>query len=165
MELRIASDQFGNRPWKICHHRQRSACVARTLADFAGELIAPTHHGVDEPLLPPEYPAQRGNLYLQVVVFHDPARPGAADKFLLTENGAARLDQRDEQVEGAAAEIHFRTVGEKFTAQRKDRETTELEARGFSGLQSHGMRIEKAYSGIEEKPGNLQRQSNETSCC
>ena len=73
------------------------------------EIIAPSYHGDDvtiAALAVAEGPAQGADLNLQVRLFDECLRPGASDQFVLADHLTGALDQKGENVEGAAAEPH-----------------------------------------------------------
>jgi hypothetical protein len=73
----------------------------------------------------------------KIALFDDPARPDAADQLVLPDHHSVRLDQRHQQIKGAAAESYRPAVGENFAAMRQDPETAELDARRRFGQGIH----------------------------
>jgi hypothetical protein len=88
------------------------------LADLAGELVALPGHRLDQVAVRTEGLAQRPNLALQPVFLDDPARPDPAQQLILTEDSPRRLEQRHQQVEGAAAEPYRPALREQLAAMR-----------------------------------------------
>jgi hypothetical protein len=62
------------------------------------EPITVTRHSGDHAL--PQQLAQRGDLHLQVVLLHHQPGPDEVEQFVLGDDTAATLDERDQEVEG-----------------------------------------------------------------
>ena len=142
-ELGVAADQFGNRRGQV---RRRQATAAsgrrgRGRVDLAGELVAAPGYGAHQVAVAGERLAQRRDLHLQVVLFDDPAGPDAAHQLVLAQDRAARVDQRDEHVEGAPAQLERDAVCEQFAALPQQPETAELDDRRRIGTLIHGQRL------------------------
>ena len=78
---------------------------------------------------------------MQIVLLDDPTRPDPADQIGLADDRPVGLDERDEHIESAPAELYRPTVGENFAALRQDSETAELEARWRFGYWIHGRQL------------------------
>ena len=87
-------------------------------ADLGGELVASPGHRLDQVAARPEGLAQTRNLALQPVFLDDPARPDLAQQLVLADHNPWRLDQRQQQVEGAAAEPYRAAFVEQLAAMR-----------------------------------------------
>src|SRR3989441_9526764 len=74
--------------------------------------------------------AQRGDLGLEVVFLDDAIRPHAPHQPVLVDNGAARVDQRDQRVEGSPAQLDGPAVDEQLTPMTDNLESTELQRGG-----------------------------------
>ena len=142
----VAPDQLGDRLRQIgCRHarsgRDHDCAWADTLlrarrldADLAGELVTASGDRPDQFPLRPEGRAQRRNLRLKGVLLHDPVRPDARHQRVFADDGATRLDQRHQHVEGTAAQLQRLAVGKQLPAMRQHLETTEGQAcRWFGG--------------------------------
>src|SRR3989441_443332 len=101
-----------------------------SVADVARELIPASRDGSDEITIGAEDLAQRGDLGLEVVFLDDAVRPHAPHQPVLVDNGAARVDQRDQRVEGSPAQLDGPAVDEQLTPMTDNLESTELQRGG-----------------------------------
>src|SRR2546422_2406695 len=85
--------------------------------------------GSDEITIGAEDLAQRGDLGLEVVFLDDAVRPHAPHQPVLVDNGAARVDQRDQRVEGSPAQLDGPAVDEQLAPMTDNLESTELQKR------------------------------------
>ena len=89
------------------------------------EIVAPADNGDDvtiAALTVAERSAQGTDLNLQVGLFDDGLRPDASYQFFLADHLAGALDQKDENVEGAAAEPHRPVALKQKPLLRKEQE-------------------------------------------
>jgi hypothetical protein len=111
-QLVIPADQLGNRLRQVGGRRHNRFCTGvpysalRQKSDIAGKLIASSGDRSDQVSMIPKGGAQRRNLHLQIVLLYHLARPDAGDQRVLAEDGTACLDQRDQHIEGAPAELN-----------------------------------------------------------
>ena len=99
------------------------------LADFASKLVASPSDRLDQVAVRSEGLAQGRHLALEPVFLDDPAWPGSAQQLVLADHRPWRLNQRQQQVEGAAAEPCRLAVGEQLPAMRQDAEAAEFDDR------------------------------------
>src|SRR6516164_2675872 len=99
------------------------------LADLAGELVTSPGNRPDQLAVRAKGFAQCGNLALQPVFFDDPVRPDPAQQLVLTNHSPWGLNQRQQQVEGTAAESHRPALDEQLAATRRDAEAAKFDDR------------------------------------
>ena len=139
----LSADQFGYALGEIGRRAGRGGNGQRRrhllraearleLADLAGELIALPGNRLDQLAVRPEGLAQRRNLVLQPVF-----RPDPAQQLVLADHSPRRLEQRQQQVEGASAEPYRLAFGEELAAMRQDAEVAELDDRRRVGRAKH----------------------------
>jgi hypothetical protein len=104
-------------------------------------LIAAPGDCADERALRPEGGAQGCNLGCQTIFLDDPARPHAGHQRVFADDGSARLDQRHQNIEGAAAELDRSAVSKQLAVFRQHSETTERHAQRRVGSGIHRMRL------------------------
>jgi hypothetical protein len=73
--------------------------------------------------------SQRHDLHGQVVILDDPARPDAVDQFLFRDQQSAALDQRQQKVKGARAQLDRLAVREQFALAHQDTKPAEFNDR------------------------------------
>src|SRR2546422_4028524 len=118
--------------------------------------------GSDEITIGAEDLAQRGDLGLEVVFLDDAIRPHAPHQPVLVDDGAARVDQRDQRVEGSPAQLDGPAVDEQLTPMTDNLESTELQ-RGGRMRRIHGPQLYPACQGssgrISPRRGHQPRQA------
>ena len=77
----------------------------------------------------PEDLAQRRDLHLQVVLLDDESRPHRREQFVLGDERAGAVDERDEQIERARTERDGRAVSEQEALAGTQLEPAETAAR------------------------------------
>ena len=78
---------------------------------------------------------------LQPVFLDDPARPDPAQQLVLADHSPWRLDQRQQQVEGASAEPYRPAFGEQLAAMRQDAEVAKFDDRRRVRQANHGWQL------------------------
>ena len=82
------------------------------------EAIAAPRYGGERAL--PDDLAQRGDLYLQVVLLHDEPRPYGGEEIILRDQRAGTIHERDQQIE-RAHRCDRRTVGTRSLGRNSKR--------------------------------------------
>ena len=116
-------------------HRQIRARARRRANVRAGthdvqrreQLITVSGNGSQQLAIGPQRLAHRRDLHQQIVLLHHAPRPDAGDQLVLAEDRPVGLHQRQQHVEGAAAQLDGDTVGEQLAAMRMQLEAGELE--------------------------------------
>ena len=112
-EFDLSTDQFRHRLRKVRHPRgRRTSGRGSRRADFARELIAASGHRPDEVAIGAKELSEHGDLSRQVVFLDDPVRPHAAHELVLTEDLAASVDEGQQRIERATAELDRSTIGQ-----------------------------------------------------
>src|SRR6185295_13954731 len=113
LDVLLAADDPRHRERQVVlrGRERRSRPGPRWLLDAyrRDEIVAPTDNGGDvtmAALTVAERSAQGTDLDLQVGLFDEGLRPDARDQFVLADHLAGALDQKGQNVEGAAAEPH-----------------------------------------------------------
>ena len=142
--------QVGQRRRRARAHGRRSGASPSAGAAAAGAAVtAPRRAGHREAIaaardrrdrLRPEHLAQREHLHLQVVVLDDAAGPDEIEQLGARHRALAPLDQREQQIERASAELGRLAVDEQLPLGRQQREPVEAQRRGVVG--GHGGRSE-----------------------
>jgi hypothetical protein len=104
-----------------------NAC--RDLTDLASKLVASPCNCLDQVAVRSKGLAERPNLALEPVFLDDPAWPGSAQQLALADHRPWRLNQHQQQVEGASAEPYRPAVGQQLPAMRQDAEVAEFDNR------------------------------------
>ena len=110
-------------------------------------MVASPGNRPDQLAVRPEGFAQRGNLALQPVFLDDPARPDPAQQLVLADHSPRRLDQRQQQVEGASAEPYRPAFGEQLAAMRQDAEVAKFDDRRRVRRASHAAIVNHVTAG------------------
>ena len=106
-------------------------------AGFGGELVAPSAHGADQAALRAESGAQRRNLSLKVILLDNPVGPDARHQRILADDPATRLDQCDQHIKRAPAELERAAIREQLAAVRQYLEATERDVGQWFGSRIH----------------------------
>jgi hypothetical protein len=125
--------------WTIWRRR----CVIH--AQHAGKSIPAAKFRMDDIAVCPQRFAQHRDLKLEITFRHDDARPDPAHELLFGDERAVGLQQDQQEIEGARAEIDGNALGEQLPAAQQDTETAEFESlagvcqvRGVSALPNRG---------------------------
>jgi hypothetical protein len=120
-EFLLAADQFGNRLRYVGqrqdrrgrrHRRAEGRVRARgEYADFTGELVAASDDGADQLLVGTERLAQCPNLGVKIILLDNPVRPDPRHQYVFADDGPRRLDQHQQHIQRAAAELDRPVVG------------------------------------------------------
>ena len=81
-----------------------------------GKAVPATGNGDDGAV--PEQLAQRPDVHFEVVLGHHHVGPDAVQQFVLADHAVALLDQGEQQVEGARAELDGRVIGQQLALRR-----------------------------------------------
>ena len=95
--------------------------------DVADELVAAPGDGANEPPIGAEDLPQHRDLNLEVVLLDDAVGPDPTHELVLAEDRPAPVDQDQEGVERASAELDGTTIDEELAAVRNDPEAAEFE--------------------------------------
>ena len=88
--------------------------------DVQGKDIAAARDGLDDLAVVAQNLSQGRHLDPQVAFVDHGRRPDAAHDLIFCDEGAAGLQQHDQKVEGAAAELDGLAIGEQLAGARKD---------------------------------------------
>jgi hypothetical protein len=73
----------------------------------------------------------------QVVFLDNPVRPHAAHEFVLTEDRAASVDEGEQRIERAPAQLDPSAICQQLAAMAHDREPAKINPYGIFRLPSH----------------------------
>ena len=95
--------------------------------DVARELVAAPGDGANEPAIGAEHLPQHRDLNLEVVLLDHAVGPDPTHELVLAEDRPAPVDQGQEGVERASAELDGSTIDEELAAVRNDPEAAEFD--------------------------------------
>ena len=125
------ADQLGDGLRKVGRTTGRSGNAPH--GHFSGELVAAPGHGPDEIAVGSQGLAQCRDLGLKAVLLDHPAGPHAAHQLVLCQDRPGGIDERQEHLESAAAELDWLAVCQQLAAMRKEREAAELDEGSGAG--------------------------------
>ena len=139
-ELVFPPDQLRNRLRHISRRKrsrirrlgtQAGAIIAalRQSQDLADELVAASGYRADHLAVAAQGGSQGRDVGLQIVFLDDPAGPYPCHQRVLADDGAACLDQRQQDIKRAPAQLSRLAVDEELAAMRQNPEPPEPDAR------------------------------------